>query len=104
VLSSEVALAGIESIRLIDRHRHGLVTTDLDLASFERLLTESRDPPPASTSQFDSPLGLAVRRWCAPLVGLEPFASPEEYLSRRREMGPKRSRARSSDKPASTRC
>ena len=87
MVSNEVALAGIESIRLIDHHCHGLVTTDLDLAGFERLLTESRDPPPAETSQFDSPLGLAVRRWCAPLLGLEPFASPEDYLARRGALG-----------------
>jgi predicted TIM-barrel fold metal-dependent hydrolase len=36
---------------------------------------------------FDSPLGFAIRRWCAPLLGLEPFAPPGDYLARRRELG-----------------
>jgi hypothetical protein len=37
---------------------------------------------------FDSQLGFAVRRWCAPLLGLPAHASPEEYLERRGELGP----------------
>jgi predicted TIM-barrel fold metal-dependent hydrolase len=77
----------VEGLRLIDHHCHGVVKTDLDAAGFEHLITESIDPPPAGTSRFDSPLGLAVRRWCAPVLGLEPFASPEEYMARRSELG-----------------
>jgi uncharacterized protein len=77
----------VESLRLVDHHCHGVVTGDLDVVGFERLITESADPPPAGTSQFDSPLGLAVRRWCAPVLGLEPFPSPEEYVARRSEWG-----------------
>src|SRR5204863_1814909 len=50
-------------------------------------ISESFDPPPAGTSTFDSPLGLAVRRWCAPVLGLEPFAAPDDYLARRAELG-----------------
>ena len=81
-------LAGeIEGLRLIDHHCHGVVKTDLDLVGFERLITESYDAPPSGTTQFDSPLGLAVRRWCAPVLGLEPFASPEDYVARRGELG-----------------
>jgi hypothetical protein len=32
-------------------------------------------------------LGLAIRRWCAPLLDLEPHATPDAYLARRRELG-----------------
>jgi predicted TIM-barrel fold metal-dependent hydrolase len=32
-------------------------------------------------------LGLAVRRWCAPVLGLEPLAEPDVYLQRRAELG-----------------
>jgi predicted TIM-barrel fold metal-dependent hydrolase len=32
-------------------------------------------------------LGLAVRRWCAPVLDLEPHAEPDDYLARRRELG-----------------
>jgi predicted TIM-barrel fold metal-dependent hydrolase len=76
-----------EGLRLIDHHCHGVVKADLDVAGFENLITESSDPPPAGTSRFDSPLGLAVRRWCAPVLGLEPFPSPDDYVARRAELG-----------------
>jgi predicted TIM-barrel fold metal-dependent hydrolase len=77
----------VQGLRLIDHHCHGVVRADLDLAGFERLITESYDPPPRGTSRFDSPLGLSVRRWCAPVLGLEPFASPENYIARRADLG-----------------
>jgi predicted TIM-barrel fold metal-dependent hydrolase len=32
-------------------------------------------------------LGLAIRRWCAPVLGLEPHVPAEAYLRRRRELG-----------------
>jgi hypothetical protein len=82
-----VTAVDVESLRLIDHHCHGVVRADLDVAGFENLITESADPPPAGTSRFDGPLGLAVRRWCAPILGLEPFPSPEEYVARRAELG-----------------
>jgi uncharacterized protein len=72
---------------LVDHHCHGLVLDDLDRASFEGLLNEAAGPSPLGTTFFDSMLGLAVRRWCAPVLGLEPHASAEEYLARRRELG-----------------
>ena len=31
---------------------------------------------------------MAVRRWCAPVLDLEPFASPGDYLARRAALGP----------------
>ena len=77
----------VEGLQLIDHHCHGVVKADLDLAGFERLISESYDPPPPGTSRFDSPLGLSVRRWCAPVLGLEPFAAPEEYIARRGDLG-----------------
>jgi predicted TIM-barrel fold metal-dependent hydrolase len=73
--------------RLIDHHVHGVVTSDLDQPGVEALLTEALDPPAPGTSMFDSPLGFAVRRWCAPLLDLEPSAPAGEYASRRAELG-----------------
>ena len=66
---TSVAAVDVESLRLIDHHRHGVVKADLDVAGFEDLIAESADPLPAGTTRFDSPLGLAVRRWCAPVLG-----------------------------------
>ena len=75
-------------VRLIDHHCHGVFTVPLDRGRFESLLTESDRPPPAGCTAFDSQLGFAIRRWCAPVLGLDPHASPEDYLDRRRELGP----------------
>jgi predicted TIM-barrel fold metal-dependent hydrolase len=77
----------VDGLRLVDHHCHGVAKSDLDLTGFESLTTESVDPPPPGTSRFDSPLGLAIRRWCAPVLDLEPFASPEDYIARRAHLG-----------------
>ncbi|MBX6390765.1 MAG: amidohydrolase family protein, partial [Frankia sp.] len=82
-----VRLPTLETLRLVDHHCHGLVRRELDRAGFERVLTESDQPAPAGTTFFDSQLGLAVRRWCAPVLDLPEHAPPEDYLARRAELG-----------------
>ena len=76
---------------LVDQHCHPVVLDPLDRSSFERLLTEAHEAGPPGTSEFDAQVGLAVRRWCAPLLGLEAHADPEEYVARRTELGPRES-------------
>ncbi|KQV03275.1 MULTISPECIES: amidohydrolase family protein [unclassified Kitasatospora] len=73
---------------MIDQHCHSITLADLDDASFASLLTESDRPPAPGTSPFDSALGLAVRRWCAPALGLPAHTPMADYLARRRELGP----------------
>jgi predicted TIM-barrel fold metal-dependent hydrolase len=75
-------------MRLIDHHCHGVVKDALDQQGVEALLTEASAPPAPGTSMFDSQLGFAVRRWCAPILDLEPSAPAGEYLVRRAELGP----------------
>jgi uncharacterized protein len=77
-----------DRLALIDHHCHGAVTGALDRPGVEALLTEAPGPPPPGTSMFDSPLGFAVRRWCAPLLDLEPSVPVDRYLRRRAELGP----------------
>jgi uncharacterized protein len=72
---------------LVDHHCHGVLSHDLDLPGIEALLTEATAPPPPGTSAFDSQLGFAVRRWCAPVLGLEPHAPAASYAARRAELG-----------------
>ena len=72
-------------MKLIDHHVHGVVTTDLDRAGFEALITEGRAEP--GRTMFDTQLGFTIRRWCAPVLDLPPFASADEYVSRRAELG-----------------
>jgi predicted TIM-barrel fold metal-dependent hydrolase len=71
----------------VDHHCHGLVTTDLDRVAFEGLMNEAARPSPLGTSLFDSTLGLAIRRWCAPVLDLEPHAPADAYLERRSQLG-----------------
>jgi len=77
----------IESLALIDHHVHGVVTGDLDRAGFELLMTEASGPPARGTTMFDSQLGFTMRRWCAPVLDLEPSVAAEDYLRRRAELG-----------------
>ncbi|MGI8576520.1 MAG: amidohydrolase family protein [Nocardioidaceae bacterium] len=60
---------------------------NLDRRGFESLLNEATRPSPLGTSAFDSMLGLSVRRWCAPVLDLDPLAAPDDYLTRRAELG-----------------
>jgi predicted TIM-barrel fold metal-dependent hydrolase len=77
----------VEALRLVDHHVHGAATGDVDATGFEAGLTESPWPPPAGTTHLDSQLGFAVRRWCAPVLGLPSHADAGTYLARRRELG-----------------
>ncbi|GAA3100534.1 amidohydrolase family protein [Streptosporangium carneum] len=72
---------------LVDHHCHGVRRDDLTRALFETLITEADLPAPPGTTHFDTPAGLAVRRWCAPLLGLDPHVPPAVYLARRAELG-----------------
>ncbi|GGV07975.1 amidohydrolase [Streptomyces filipinensis] len=76
------ALAELE---LVDHHCHGAVAADLAAGEFASLLTEGEARP--GVSPFDSPVGLAVRRHCAPLLDLPRHAPPADYLDRRTALG-----------------
>jgi uncharacterized protein len=52
------------------------------------MLTEADAPGPLGGSLFDSQIGLAVRRWCPPVLDLEAHATADAYLERRAELGP----------------
>ncbi|MFJ8603615.1 amidohydrolase family protein [Streptomyces shenzhenensis] len=78
------ALAGLP---LVDHHCHGAVTADLAPAAFASLLTEGGARPGSGISAFDTPAGVAVRRHCAPLLGLPRHAPAADYLARRTALG-----------------
>ncbi|MEU6329037.1 amidohydrolase family protein [Streptomyces sp. NPDC047049] len=86
-MSTERLLAEITRLPLVDHHVHGALRHDADRGALEQLLTESDRPIPPWMTQFDSQIGFAVRRWCAPVLGLEPHADPEAYLARRSALG-----------------
>ena len=72
---------------LVDHHCHGILTGDLDRSAFEAMMNEALHASPLATTLFDSALGWAIRRHCAPVLGLKSLATPEDYLARRQELG-----------------
>ncbi|UQA91751.1 amidohydrolase family protein [Streptomyces halobius] len=79
---------------LVDHHCHGVLRREPDPGTFAAYLTESDRPPAAGTTFFDTQAGFAVRRWCPPPLGLPAHCPPDEYLRRRRELGPDETRRR----------
>ncbi|HEX3650538.1 MAG TPA: amidohydrolase family protein [Pseudonocardiaceae bacterium] len=76
-----------DQVPLVDHHCHGVLREDVDRAGFEAMLTEADGPSPLGTTLFDSMIGLAVRRWCAPVLDLPAHARPADYVARRVELG-----------------
>ncbi|NKE59528.1 amidohydrolase family protein [Lentzea sp. PSKA42] len=76
----------VAELGLIDHHCHGVLRTDSTREEFESLLLEADAVSPLGGSFFDSALGFAVRRWCAPLLDLPRHASAEAYLERRNSL------------------
>lgn len=73
----------VEDLRLVDHHAHGALRRGVDRTGFEQLITESDRPVPSWMTSFDSQLGFAIRRHCAPLIGLEPHVSADDYWAAR---------------------
>lgn len=81
-------LADALAAPLVDHHVHTSFRGPVDRATFEAAINEgSTDPVPDFLSMFDSPLGFAIRRWCAPLLGLPARANGEAYLATRSALG-----------------
>ncbi|SDL75874.1 hypothetical protein SAMN04488074_11388 [Lentzea albidocapillata subsp. violacea] len=76
----------VAELGLIDHHCHGVLRTDSARPEFESLLLEADAVSPLGGSFFDSAVGFAVRRWCAPLLDLPRHASADEYLERRNSL------------------
>lgn len=77
----------LSQLDLVDHHCHGLITRDLDRPEFESLLTEAAAPSALGGSLLDSQIGFALRRFCPPVLDLEPHADADTYLARRAELG-----------------
>ncbi len=76
----------VDGLALADHHCHGLRTDDLDDDGFEAFISEGGPPGPGTTN-FDTPVGLAIRRHCGPVLDLDPHAPRATYLARRRDLG-----------------
>ncbi|WP_199742331.1 amidohydrolase family protein [Streptomyces triticirhizae] len=73
---------------LVDQHCHGVLReVPTGVTEFAGWLSESGAPPAPGTSHADSALGLAVRRWCPPALGMPAYAPLDAYLEARRALG-----------------
>ncbi|MGY2703473.1 MULTISPECIES: amidohydrolase family protein [unclassified Nocardioides] len=77
----ELLVEHLGSVGLVDHHVHGWFTEPGDRAAFEEALNEGATGP--VSSGFDLPIGVAVRRWCAPLLGLPALTTSDEYWEAR---------------------
>jgi hypothetical protein len=78
----------LRAVRLVDHHVHGVFARPVDRATFEASINEgSTDPVPDWMTMFDGPLGVALRRWCAPVLGLAPHATGDDYWAARAALG-----------------
>jgi uncharacterized protein len=75
-------------LALVDHHVHGAATEPLDDLTIQSMLTEAVTPAPPGTTMWDTQLGFTLRRWCAPVLDLEPSAPAAQYVARRAELGP----------------
>ena len=76
------------AMALVDHHVHGAFAHEVDRAEFEDSINEgSPEPTPEWMSAFDSQLGFAIRRWCAPVLGLPAHAAADDYWAHRRQLG-----------------
>jgi uncharacterized protein len=71
---------------LVDHHAHGALRRDLTRTGFEAMITEAPQASAIATA-FDSQVGFAIRRWCAPLLGLPAHTPADEYWEARIELG-----------------
>lgn len=69
--------------RFIDHHVHGILRGQLPPERLVQQLSESDRPAAAAVAGLDTQLGIAVRRWTAPLLGLEPGVPAERWLAHR---------------------
>ncbi len=67
----------------VDHHVHGILRGSLRAERLIEALSETNRPEAAALGGMDHQLGVAVRRWCAPLLGLDPHVAPEVWLAHR---------------------
>lgn len=85
----------VDRMPLIDHHAHGPFRADGNEARFQNALNEGNPNPLRNPGEvYQSQLGFAVARWCAPLLDLPVHADPADYWRRRDELGEREVTAR----------
>lgn len=76
----------LSRIELVDHHTHSIVAGLVAPSAAISMLNESNRESAAVATGLDSQVGIAVRRWCAPLLGWPVHLAADEYLARRAEI------------------
>ncbi len=76
----------VSRIALVDHHVHSIARGVLSRSQLISILSESDRPAAAEATGLDSQVGVAVRRWCAPLLGLPAHVPADEYLEHREQL------------------
>jgi hypothetical protein len=71
----------VAQVRLVDHHTHSIVSGSVSPSRFVFFVSESDRPAAAEATAWISQIGVAIRRWCAPLVGLPAHVPADEYLA-----------------------
>ena len=80
-------IAEVADLDLVDHHCHGVSAAPLHHDAFVSLLTEGGRDMLGAIDPIASPLGLAIRSLCAPVLDVDPHAPIEEYMKRRSALG-----------------
>lgn len=74
----------LAEIELVDHHVHSVVRGQVEPSEFVAMVSESDRQSAADAAGLDTQVGIAIRRWCAPLLGLPAGIPGDEYLAYRR--------------------
>ncbi|TAL13148.1 MAG: amidohydrolase [Chloroflexota bacterium] len=69
---------------MVDHHVHSVVVGPVEPGDFVALVCESDRRSAAQAAGLDTQVGIAIRRWCAPLLGLPAGIAGDDYLDYRR--------------------
>jgi predicted TIM-barrel fold metal-dependent hydrolase len=72
--------------RFLDHHVHTILAGRLPAHRLLEILSESNRPEAARRAGMETQLGVALRRWCAPLLGLPVGVSGDVYLAHRADL------------------
>ena len=75
--------ACLREARFVDHHVHSILAGTVSVERLVAGLSETDRPDAAAASGIDHQLGVALRRWCAPLLGLKPHVEAEVWLRHR---------------------
>ena len=78
-------MGSTDEVALVDQHCHGVLARGVAGEEFATGLTEGEGA--GERDRWRSMLGVAVRRWCGPVLDLPAHVSADDYLRRREELG-----------------